>query len=199
MKTAIYVRVSTEKQLTESQEHAISMFLQSNPFKNVEYYTDKGESGKKASRPELNRLLNDIKGGKVETLIVYKLDRLFRSLTDLLINLRLFEAKKINFISIKEKLDLSTATGVLFMQMLGAFGEFERNIIVERVKAGLANAKAKGKLLGKPSKIPIEVQQQVVTLKTQGKSYREVSNITGLKIPAIQRILKRKEIVNENM
>ncbi len=195
MKTAIYVRVSTQKQFTESQEHAISLFLESRPFKNVEYYTDKGESGKKASRPGLNRLLNDIKQGKVETLIVYKLDRLFRSLTDLLINLRLFQDKGVIFISIKEQLDLSTPTGVLFMQMLGAFGEFERNIIVERVKAGLANAKAKGKQLGKPTKIPISVQLQVITLKESGKSYSEVSNITGLKIPAIQRILERKETI----
>jgi len=191
MKTAIYMRVSTQKQNVDSQEHAISLFLKSKSFSNVEFYVDKGESGKKASRPELNRLLNDIKGGKVETLIVYKLDRLFRSLTDLLISLRMFQEHKIVFISIQEQIDLSTPTGVLFMQMLGAFGEFERTIIVERVKAGLENAKAKGKKLGKPSRIPLEVQKQAFTLKESGKSYSEVSFITGLKIPAIQRIMKR--------
>lgn len=195
MITAIYVRVSTEKQDTESQEHAISLFLASNPFKNVVYYRDVGESGKKASRPGLNRLLNDINAGKVETLIVYKLDRLFRSLIDLLNSLGTFKEKGVIFISIKDNIDLSTPAGILFMQMLGAFAEFERSMIIQRVKAGLANAKAKGKQLGKPSKISIEVQRQVVSLKELGKSYREVSNITGIKIPAIQRILKRKESI----
>lgn len=196
MKTAVYVRVSTEKQSTEMQEREISMFLASKSIKELEIYRDEDESGKSTSRPALNRLLNDCKQGKVETLIVWKLDRLFRSLIELITHLKQFQKQKVTFISIKENIDLSTPTGILMMQILGAFSEYEREMIVTRVKAGLANAKAKGKQLGKPSKIPIEVQRQVVTLKTSGKSYREVANITGLKIPAIQRLISKHVKLN---
>lgn len=191
MKTAVYVRVSTDKQSTEMQEHEISIFLSSKGIKGAEIYRDEDESGKSTSRPALNRLLNECKQGKVETLIVWKLDRLFRSLVELINHLKAFQKQGITFISIKENIDISTPVGMLMVQVLGAFSEFEREMIVTRVKSGLANAKAKGKQLGNPSKIPINVQQQVVTLKTLGKSYGEVSNITGLKVPAIQRILQK--------
>jgi len=194
MKTAIYMRVSTDKQSTEMQEREISMFLASKGIINAEIYKDEGESGKKTSRPALNRLLNDCKQGNVKTLIVWKLDRLFRSLVDLITHLKQFQKQGIVFISLKENIDLSTPMGVLMMQILGAFGEFEREMIVQRVKAGLANAKAKGKQLGKPTKIPMELQQQVVTLKVSGQSYAQVSMVTGLKIPAIQRILQRHRV-----
>jgi DNA invertase Pin-like site-specific DNA recombinase len=77
------------------------------------------------------------------------------------------------------------------VNLLGSIAEFEREMIVERVKSGLANAKHKGKKLGKPTKVPIEVQRQAFTLKEQGMSYSQVAQATGLKIPAIQRIIKR--------
>lgn len=195
MKTAVYMRVSTDKQSTEMQEREISLFLASKQFKDVAIYKDEDESGKSTSRPALNMLLNDCKTGKVKTLIVWKMDRLFRSLAHLITHLELFQKQGVIFISIKENIDLSTPVGILMMQVLGAFSQYEREMIVMRVKSGLANAKAKGQPLGKPSKIPISVQRQVVTLKESGKSYREVSAITGLKIPAIQRILKRKDAI----
>lgn len=193
MKAAIYMRVSTKKQEIDSQDHAISMFCKSKPDKTYLTFTDLYKSGRKASRPGLNKLLYAVKQGEVNEVIVFKLDRLFRSLTDLLATLALFKRHDVNFISVSENIDLSTPAGILMMQMLGAFAEFERSIIVGRVKAGLAAAKDRGQSLGKPSKIPIEVQRQVVSLKESGKSYREVSALTGIKIPAIQRILLRKE------
>ena len=191
MRSAIYIRISTEKQQIDSQEHAISLFCQSKQNKTYVTFTDLYKSGRKASRPGLNKLLYAIRKGEINEVIVFKLDRLFRSLTDLLETLALFKEYNVNFISVSENIDLSTPAGILMMQMLGAFAEFERSIIVGRVKAGLAAAKDRGVQLGKPTKIPIEVQKQAFTLKVSGKSYREVSNITGLKIPAIQRIMSR--------
>jgi len=191
MKTAIYVRVSTENQSTESQEREISMYLTSNQIKMACAYKDYAESGKKESRPALNSLLNEVKQGKVDTLVVFKLDRAFRSLSHLLDCLKLFQKHNVKFVSIKENIDLSTPVGILMVQMLGAFAQFERSMIVERVKSGLRNAKAKGVQLGHPTKVPLSVQQQVVTLKSSGHSYTQVAAITGLKIPAIQRILAR--------
>lgn len=191
MKTAIYLRISTKNQDLDSQEHAISLFQQSHPDRIYITYTDLYQSGRKASRPGLNKLLYAIRKGEINEVIVFKLDRLFRSLTDLLSTLALFKQYNVNFISVSENIDLSTPAGILMMQMLGAFAEFERSIIVGRVKAGLAAAKDRGVKLGKPSKVPLETQLKAVELKADGYSYNQVAKITGLKISAIQRLLKK--------
>lgn len=196
MKSAIYVRISTENQQVDSQEHAISLFCSAHPDKTYLRFTDLYQSGKKASRPELNKLLRFIEKKEISEVVVYKLDRLFRSLPDLLNTLAFFKKHGVNFISISENIDLSNPAGVLFMQMLGAFAEFERSIIVGRVKAGLDAAKARGQKLGKESPVPIELQKHALDLKASGLSYTKVSKITGLKIYTIQRILLRKEKIN---
>src|SRR5271165_5749730 len=168
MKTAVYVRVSTDKQSTELQEREISLFLTSKGIENAEIYRDEDYSGKTTSRPALNKLLLDCKQGTIERLIVWKLDRLFRSLVDLITHLKRFQQQKIIFISIKENIDISTPMGMLMIQILGAFSEFEREMIIMRVKSGLANAKSKGKQLGRASKIPIEIQQRAIIMKAEG-------------------------------
>lgn len=191
MKTAIYVRVSTEKQSSEMQEREISLFLTSKGINEVEIYRDGDESGKSTSRPELNRLLLDCKQGNVKTLIVWKLDRLFRSLVDLITHLKEFQKQGIIFISLKENIDLSTPMGVLMMQILGAFSEFEREMIVMRVKAGLANAKANGKILGRKPTIPKEIRDTAIRLKQEGYKYREIAEMTGLKLTTIQKLWEK--------
>lgn len=190
MITAVYVRVSTEKQSTEAQEREISMFLESRGFKNVITYKDENESGITTSRPALNRLLFDCKQGKVETLIVWKLDRLFRSLIDLITHLKTFRDQGVTFISIKENIDLSTPAGRLMMHMMGAFGEFERELIVTRVKAGLANARAKGIKLGPKYKIDENLRTYAISLKKEGWTYKQISSQIGLKISTIQKIVE---------
>src|SRR5271165_2788668 len=102
MKTAVYMRVSTDKQNTQMQEREISLFLQLKGIKNEVRYIDKDESGLSTSRPSLNTLLNDCKGGKIDTLIVWKMDRLFRSLGQLILHLKLLNELNIAFISIKD-------------------------------------------------------------------------------------------------
>ena len=191
MKTAVYVRVSTEKQSTESQEREISLFLESRGLKDVEIYKDEGESGISISRPQLNRLLDDCKQGKVETLIVWKLDRLFRSLIDLITHLKTFRELGITFISIKENIDLSTPAGRLLMHMMGAFGEFEREMIISRVNAGLANARAKGKILGRKPTISKELKSQAIELKKKGYTYKKISTQLNIKISTLQKICEK--------
>lgn len=191
MKTAIYMRVSTDKQSTELQEREISMFLTSKQFKEVEIYKDEDISGRTTSRPALNRLLKDCKEGKIKTLVVWKLDRLFRSLVDLITHLKEFQRQGIIFVSIKENIDLSTPTGVLMMQILGAFSEYEREMIVMRVKSGLANAKAKGKKLGRRATIKPEKINLIKELTQLGCTYTEIKAQTGYSISSIQYITEK--------
>ncbi len=180
MKTAVYVRVSTEKQSCEMQLQAIKQFLQLKGITNVQVYQDVGESGSKESRPAFNTLLNDIKQGKVETLCIYKLDRLFRSLSHLLEYIKLFGKHGVKFISVQENIDLTTPQGMLMVHMLGAFAEFERSIIIERTKSGVATARQRGKKLGAPITIPIEVKTKVLELRQNGLSYRQIGLECGM-------------------
>jgi DNA invertase Pin-like site-specific DNA recombinase len=161
---AVYVRVSTEKQSCEMQLHAIKQFLSFKGITNYKIYQDEGESGTKSSRPALNALKNDIKQGAIQSLCVYKLDRLFRSLVDLITQIKTFQEYGVIFMSVQDNLDLSTPQGVLMMQIIGAFSEFERNILSQRTKAGLQAAKARGKRLGTPPSISKEVINKVVYL-----------------------------------
>ncbi len=193
MKTAVYMRVSSDKQSTEMQEREISLFLKSKGIIDEENYKDEDFKGTTTSRPALNKLLDDCKQGKVKTLIVWKCDRLFRSLIDLITHLKAFQKQGIIFISIKENIDLSTPTGVLMMQILGAFSEYEREMIVMRVKSGLANAKAKGIKLGPKYKIAETTRNQIIGMKFEGHTYKEISNQLGIKISTLQKIVEKSK------
>jgi len=107
-------------------------------------------SGSKESRPELNQLTSDAKQRKFDAVVVWKLDRYARSLKHLVNALADFEALGITFVSLRDNLDLTTPSGRLMFQVIGAMAEFERSLIVERVRSGLKNARAKGKVLGRP-------------------------------------------------
>jgi DNA invertase Pin-like site-specific DNA recombinase len=113
-------------------------------------YVDTGISGSKESRPELDRLMADARQRKIDVVLVWKLDRFGRSLKHLVNALAEFEALGITFASLKNNLHLSTPSGRLMFQIIGAMAEFERSLIQERVRAGLRNAKAKGRKLGRP-------------------------------------------------
>ena len=151
-RVAIYARVSTadkgqspEMQLRELQEYCERRGLQI-----TGEYTDVGVSGAKDSRPELNRLMTDAKHRRFDAVCVWKLDRFGRSLRHLVNALADLESLGVSFISLKDNLDLSTPSGRLMFQIIGAMAEIERALIQERVKAGLRNARAKGKKLGRP-------------------------------------------------
>jgi DNA invertase Pin-like site-specific DNA recombinase len=148
---ALYARVSTlnnqdpEMQLAELRDYAGRRGWQI-----VEEFTDQGVSGSKESRPALNRLMSDACRRQFDAIVVWKIDRWGRSLKHLVTSLAELDAYGIAFISLRDNLDLSTPSGRLMMQLLGAMAEFERALIQERVRAGLRNARAKGKRLGRP-------------------------------------------------
>ncbi len=144
MKIAIYCRVSTEEQDVDKQEFICNEHCKRNNFVVYKVYKDV-ISGTKSSRPAFNKLLEEMRHYKFDAIMVTRLDRLARSLQHLLSLFEEFNTKGIHFIATTQNIDTSSATGKLQMQILGAFAEFERNLISERTKEGLRRAIGVGK------------------------------------------------------
>jgi DNA invertase Pin-like site-specific DNA recombinase len=178
---ALYARVSTldkgqdpEMQLRELRAHA-----QAQGWEVFSEYVDHGISGSKDSRPQLNRMMADAAAGKFDAVLVWKLDRFSRSLRMLITSLESLAASGVSFVSLRDNLDLTTATGRLMFQMIGAFAEFEREITRERVRAGLRNARAKGKQLGRKARTDIDVNE-IARLRGEGLDWRQIAERTGV-------------------
>jgi DNA invertase Pin-like site-specific DNA recombinase len=181
---AIYVRTSTSDQDGAAQIHALNRAAAARGWESVLEYKDIGHSGAKASRPALDALRRAAKAGEVRQVMVYALDRLGRSLRDLLLLLDELTAAGCVVISLRESIDLSTPTGRLLVHLIAALAEFERELIRERVKAGIARVKATGRTrsglpVGRPRRL-VDVQA-ALALRSQGKSWREVA--IALKVP----------------
>lgn len=181
---ALYARVSTldkgqdpELQLRELRAHATAQGLAV-----AEEYVDHGVSGAKDSRPALNRMMAaaQSKPRRFDAVLVWKLDRFSRSLRHLINSLAILNEYQVAFVSLRDNLDLSTPSGRLMFQMIGAFAEFEREITRERVRAGLRNAVAKGKQLGRRQRPGVDVAR-IRLLRSQGKSWRAIEH--ELRIP----------------
>jgi len=149
-RAALYVRVSSGEQNTGAQERALREYVQRRGWKLQQIYRDQGVSGASSNRPALNELLKTCRRGSIDVLVVWKFDRFARSLKQLMEGLETCRALGIDFVSVTESIDTSLPTGELVFQMIGAVAQFESSLIGERVKSGLANARAKGKVLGRP-------------------------------------------------
>jgi DNA invertase Pin-like site-specific DNA recombinase len=150
MRAAIYARVSTFEQHEENQLAELRKYVEARGWELVREYVDKGISGAKESRPALVQLLRDAKRRRLDVVVCWRLDRLGRSLKHLITLLDELQALGVFFVSLAEGIDATTPAGKLQMHILGAIAEFERGRIVERVKAGLARARAAGTRLGRP-------------------------------------------------
>jgi DNA invertase Pin-like site-specific DNA recombinase len=185
-RVALYARVSTcngqqdpELQLRELREYAKLRGLTI-----VEEYIDR-ISGSKDSRPALNRLMADASQRKFDAVLVWKLDRFGRSLRHLVNALAELEALGLTFISLRDNLDLSTPSGRLMFQIIGAMAEFECSLIQERVRAGLRNAKAKGRRLGRPR---ADINEgAVLALRKSGASWRDIAKKLGVGLGTVHR------------
>jgi DNA invertase Pin-like site-specific DNA recombinase len=172
VRAAIYARVSTFDQEPENQLAEIRRYIDARGWTAVEY-TDRGISGAKDKRPDLDRLLTDARRRRFDVLVVWRLDRLGRNLRHLIILLEELQALGIAFVSLNEGIDATTPAGKLQMHILGAIAEFERARIAERVKAGLQRARAQGKKLGRPRKVPS-------TIAVPGGSVRDAARVWGV-------------------
>jgi DNA invertase Pin-like site-specific DNA recombinase len=152
MRAALYLRVSTLDQTTENQERELRAAAERLGHEIVEVYADNGISGSKGRdrRPEFDRLHKDATRRKFDTIMAWSIDRLGRSLQDLVAFLNEIHASRVELYLHQQGLDTSTPAGRAMFQMMGVFAEFERNVIRERVLSGMARAKANGTKSGKP-------------------------------------------------
>jgi DNA invertase Pin-like site-specific DNA recombinase len=151
MKASLYYRVSTkDKQEIDMQVKAVRDYCARENIEIYKEYSDRGVSGSKESRPEFDLMLQDMRAGLFDTIIVYRLDRIGRSLSHLVKLFEEFRKKDIKFISVTQSFNTITPEGKLMLGMLMLLAEYERNVTISRVNDGLAEAKAKGKILGRP-------------------------------------------------
>lgn len=176
---AVYARVSTvgHGQSPEMQTREMREFAERRGWQLVESYIDEGFSGSKSSRPALDRLMADAHRRKFDVVIVWKFDRFARSVSHLLRALETFNALGIAFVSLSESLDTSTPAGKMIFTVLGAVAELERSLIAERVRAGLRNARAKGKKLGRPRCVVDAAR--IARLRESGTSWRKIARQMG--------------------
>ena len=148
MKIAIYARVSTNNgQDPEMQLRELREYCQRRGWEIIQEYVDVGISGTREKRPQLDKLSADAHRRHFDVVVVWRFDRFARSVSHLLRALENFRSLGIEFVSLSEQVDTSTPTGKMIFTVLGAVAELERSLIVERVRAGLRNARAKGKKL----------------------------------------------------
>jgi len=188
-KVAIYARVSTDRQTADSQLHELREFVRRTKWTVYREYIDNGYSGKNTRRPAYTEMLSDARQRRFDLLVVWKLDRLSRSLKDLITTLDELGHLGIDFVSYDNQLDTSSPSGKLVFNIIGAVAEFERDIIRERVRAGLENARHKGKKLGRP-KIPQSIRKKAIKLREQGLSNRAIGKDLRIAESTVRNLIK---------
>lgn len=200
---AKYMRYSTDKQDIAVQEESLDRFAkrykEDHQEKEIEFviFKDEGISGAKQDRPALNEMMNRIKKGQINCVMILKLDRLARSLQDLLNLTTQFKERNVDFIVADQLIDTSSPQGELLFHILGAFAQFERAIIMERTKAGRIKAQIDGSKSGKPCHRPkVGLDEDGVVLKFQNKiSMNQIAKIYNVSITPIRRILKLRGLI----
>lgn len=185
-----YCRTSTSLQSTglESQRRAITEYFASKGCDEFEIYEDFAVSGVKSSRPNLDKMMNEAREGKISLVVVYSFSRFARSTTQLLNALEEFQKLNIEFVSLSEQLDTRTPIGRALFTIISAIAALERETLIERVRLGMANARAKGKRIGRPSTIKPEV---ILTLFYEGYTQREIAKILRIGQSTVGRAIKK--------
>lgn len=189
-RVALYVRVSTDGQTVENQIQALEQVAARNGWCIVATYKDEGISGAKGrdKRPGLAALYKGVARREFDVVMAWSVDRLGRSLKDLLCFLEELQAKGLDLYLHQQGLDTSTPAGKAMFSMLGVFAEFERAMIVERVKSGMVRAKAQGKHVGRPA-MDEEVRGRILALSEQGSSYRRIAADVGCSKAYVGKVL----------
>ena len=196
MSIGVYMRVSKGRgQDTASQEPELKRWAdaQSEP---VKFYADK-QSGKTMDRPQFNKLMEAIQAGKVKTVCVWRLDRLGRTCKGLVTLFDDFRDRRVNLVSLKDGLDLSTAAGRMMAGVLASVAQYETEVRAERIHAGLEVAKAQGKRLGpepgsrKGKRLHVTAEQEAIVrrLRSEGQGVSAIARATGLSRPTIYSLI----------
>ncbi len=189
---AIYARISTGEQSAEAQPRELRAYTGHRGFQVTREYVDQasGDVRRRRRAPEFEASMADARRRRFDCVLVWKYDRFARTLGALIAALQQFRDLGIDFISHTQAIDTTTPMGRLFFHVIGSFAEFEREVIVERVKAGLANARAKGKRLGRPVMDP-GAAGRVTVLRTGGMSLRAIAAAEGLSASGVRKMLLR--------
>ena len=179
-RAAIYVRVSTNEQETDMQETELKEYCENRSW-SCTVYKDKGQSGAKNDRPALTVLLADLRKRKFDVVIVWSLDRLARSLKQLLSIAEECRDLGVDLVSLKQNVDTTLPAGRLTFMVLGAVAEFEREMLRERVRAGMAQAKRAGKRVGRPARRQFHSSdiERMKALRAKGTSVRKLASTFG--------------------
>jgi DNA invertase Pin-like site-specific DNA recombinase len=185
MKVALYCRVSTSEQSPEMQLRELHEYALRRGWTIAGEYVDEGISGTKDSRPELNRLMADAHKRLFDVVAVWKFDRFARSVSHLLRALETFKSLGIEFVSYSEAIDTATAVGKMTLTVLGAVGELERSLIIERTLAGQKNARMNGVHVGRPRSTVSDLE--IRALLDAGNSMAQVGALLGVSSSTICR------------
>ena len=175
MRIAIYARVSTKDQSCELQVRDLRSYCAARGFDLVREYVDVGQSGAKDSRPELNKLMDDARKRQFDAIVVWRFDRFARSTKHLLSALDEFRSLGIQFISYQESIDTSSALGQALFTIVSAVAQLERDLIRERVSAGIRNARANGKKLGRPMRTVDP--DRILQMRAEGQTLEQIAAI----------------------
>src|SRR3990167_2068049 len=193
MKAALYLRVSTGEQTTENQRIELDRIALARGWQITKVYQDEGISGAKGRdrRPGFNELCNDATRRKFDVVMAWSVDRISRSLIDLITFMHELHGSGVQLYLHQQALDTTTPSGKLMFQMTGAFAEYEREIIRERVRIGIARAKAEGKRWGRKPVDPA-LAPQAVALRAKGLSAPKIGVKLGMSARSVWRLLKLK-------
>lgn len=194
----IYLRVSTDQQTTENQFRILQEVAERSGWTIVQVFEDAGISGSKSrdQRPGYDALLKAVHRREVDMVAAFAVDRLGRSLPDLVAFLSDIQARGCDLYLHQQAIDTSTPSGRMLFQMLAVFAEFERAIITSRINAGLDRARSKGVRLGRPSIAPIDLDPVRKRLH-QGQSIRVIARATGFSTATVQRVKRSMNTVEE--
>lgn len=194
-RAAIYLRVSTDGQTTENQRRLLMEVADRAGWDVVEVYEDHGVSGAKGrdQRPAFDRLCKDANRRKFDVVMAWSVDRLGRSLQDLLTFLGELHAVGVDLFLHQQGVDTTTPAGKAMFQMMGVFAEFERAMIQDRIRAGLDRARAQGKRLGRPP-LNEAKRDEILEARQRGLSVRRISTEVGLSVGAVHRIVSEAAV-----
>jgi DNA invertase Pin-like site-specific DNA recombinase len=189
-RAALYLRVSTDRQTVENQEIQLRQVAERRGWEVVAVYTDAGISGAKGrdKRPGLDKMLKDASKGELNVVMAWAIDRIGRSLLDLLTTIQHLEACGCDLYLDQQSIDTTTPMGKLIYQVCGAFAEFERAMIQQRIHAGLTRAKKAGKQLGRPKLDPAVEERIRAALRAGGKGIHAIAREVGCGSGTVQRI-----------
>ena len=190
-KVALYCRVSTNDQYPENQVRILSDLAVKNGAEVVSTFIDKGISGVKKDRDALNQMLSAARSRKFNTLYVLSIDRLSRSVKNLIETVETLNDLGITIVFQRENIDTKSAMGQFFLTVLGSLAQFEREIMRERINAGIARAKSQGKKMGRPSKLNDGLKNAVTMLHQKGVSIRDIAKTCTVGIGTVYKVVDK--------